>query len=157
MFFVYNPVTDTDVNYTWKTYILKNNNNTIAELKEKFINLIDNTKIKTDRIEKVTFTNGKTEEISLYINNLSMDFIVVYKNGKKETGTWNRYFKNNRITINGLAFSKGLKWNQVDHILFYDSLSYHPAIKKYWSENGISYLQSMEDRKQILNNLIASA
>ena len=156
MTFAYNPITDKQyltIPYQWKTYTIKPSEVAKNQLKYEFIGISNIAKQTTTKKHIAHMQNGKDRTFFLDFNPLSLDCIICYKDGTKELTRWNHVFKGDIIYLKGLPLSK-IKTSDIDKIVLMDDLYYHETMLQYWSEKGFSSIESMEYRKELIQNIV---
>lgn len=159
MTFAYNPIRDKQyltIPYNWRTYTIKPSEVAKNQLKYEFLGISRIALQSTTKKNIAQLQNGKQKTFFLDFNPLSLDCIICYKSGEKKLTRWDHIFKNDTIYLNGLPLSK-IKTSDIDKIVLMDDLYYHESMLQYWSENGFSSINSMEERKQLIENIVSAA
>lgn len=158
MTFAYNPIIDKQyltIPYQWRIYTIKPSDVAKNQLKYEFLGISNIAKQTTTKKHIAQLQNGKQKTLFLVFNPLSLDCIICYKDGTKELTRWNHVFKGDTIYLKGLPLSR-IKTPNIDRIILMDDIKYHESMLQYWSEKGFSSIESMEDRKQLIQNILES-
>jgi len=134
-------LSDLQNNYNWNSHIFEvtTQENLLQFLKSKI---------------KIIGTD-KNFKVPLFIDYITLDCILIYKDGRKELSRYDHIFKGNVFkfeTKTSFRSFNQLK-SKLEFIVFLDGFEYHETFREFWNEDGLSG-KVYQHKESFLNGLL---